>query len=168
MLSLVLLAKEENVNQEENVWKKMGITILKIIGALFFIIFIIVLCLFFNALLSGYNSGKLKIEVGRELNLKLKTILNTEKDELTLKFIIKEIFGNKITLQYKICRGGKTILTKIIGVDKTKKLSTQFKKSLTFPINISVNCSNNLDNEMKINIKGILKNNTSISTMNEW
>lgn len=156
ILSLILfsLLFAEEVEKKENkitFWEGLGIFIL----ILFFIVIILITSVIISQGLS--DSGKIAIKLGEKINLKLRNFLETEKEEITLKFLVKKIVGNKITLQCEICRQGKTLLTKVIGIEKGKKVNTQIKKILNFPIRIFVHCPNSNDeNQIKIDVERVV------------
>ena len=136
-------------------WETLGMILI-----VFFVGIIIgsILFITYTSVYGGrFDSGKIRIKTGEKLNLKLKELFETEQDELSVGFIVKRIFKNEITLQCKVCRGGKIILTKIIGVEKGKKVNTQIKKLLNYPIDISIRCSKSDDeDQIRINVERIV------------
>lgn len=141
VLSSVLFAEKKVIEGVEE--KNPKITVGGIIGIFFLLVFIILFYFVFIVIVYGGRSDSDSIEtkIGKTLILKLREMLDTGEDEIDLKFVIKKIAGNQITLQCKIYKGGKFLLTKAIGVDKTKKVTEKIKKMLTWPIDISVSYS---------------------------
>ena len=106
----------------------------------------------------SFDSRSIDLYVGERTNLELNPFLLEEEDKITLKFLIKKVSGNKITLQCKICKQGKILLTKVIGIEKGKKVNTQIKKLLNYPINISVCCfKSNNEEQIKIDVERVTK-----------
>lgn len=141
LLFVFLFASSENTPSQSN---EEGVNFWGIAG--FLVIMLIVLgggSFFFLLLIySGRNdSGQIRISENAKLNLRFKEFFNTEEDEINLKFVIRRIVGNKVTLQCEICKGTHQILTKTIGFDKTKGITRKIKKLLNYPIDISVSPS---------------------------
>jgi hypothetical protein len=124
--------KEEN--KKVTFWEVIGISMIGI----FFIAIVLIASVIVNQ--GSSDSGDIKIQTGEKTDLELNPFPAEEEDKVTLKFLIKKITGNKITLQCTICKQGKILLTKVIGVEKGKKVNTQIKKLLNYPIDISVRC----------------------------
>jgi hypothetical protein len=128
---------------QESIKKEDKITFKEIIGLIFFLFFFLVLIFIGNLFLySGRSaSGSIRLTNNNTLNLKLREMFDTEENEINLKFIIKKVIGNNITLQCQICEGTRKILTKTIGFDKTKGAAHKIKKLLNYPIDISISPS---------------------------
>ena len=153
ILSTALFA-EEIEKEEKNIWEIIGTIALFTVGI---IVLIIIAIIFFFALYGGRSdSGSIKMKVNEALTLKLRELLDTEEDEISLKFLIKKIVGDKITLQCEICKGGKLLLTKTIGANRTKKVTEKIKEMLVWPIDISVSCE---EYEMEIEVQRIIPEN---------
>jgi len=166
LFSFLFADEIEKENKKVTFWEIIGISMIVV----FFIAIILIASIIISR--GSADSGDIRIKTGEETDLELNPFLGEKEDKITLKFLIKKIAGNKITLQCKICKQGKILLTKVIGVERGKKVNTQIKKVLNYPIDISVRCPrSNDENQIRIDIERIIPTTEVLFdpyTINDW